>query len=864
MQGEKYRLMGRFVLAAAFLSAGVRAQDEIPPLQDPHPMPDVRNFVQSVEWKDGGAVASFSTARWNAAPEPDAPMAGAVIHYRVNGGGTRSLALAGAEGRYRGTLPGVAASDSVAYYFVQELKGKAGPIRVNTSWFGRRMGRAAPDLPAPRTYTFASRFRDRHESEWLYDHYVQGYTDSTFFFVTIKDYGDRLDMTMETLKPSLFSTLSFYDFGGLTPGYDLTRLAAGSACQRMETKGVTGLPDLPQDARGGFTRFKWLLEPVSFGQQFDFEFVWRIRNSRGEYQAYYTESIRYYAGHGFQPVNQHPFANANGPLSINAVSDPRFAFNQHLNGPLPGTLVRFLAGKSLFDTDWEHGRIMNPQTPNGCEIPHEKGELRLDYAVPPVPIAKAYLGPRFNNTSCTHCHFMDGRGTPGNQQHVPFKTMLMRLSLPGVDAQGGPRPHPVYGGQLREFAAPGSVPAGRFEVNYQEIESGVPGVKLQKPIYVFKGLLGDSIDGDKVLYSPRVAPQVPGLGLLAGVSDADLLDLAARQAQAGRVSGKPNRVWDLQAGALRIGRFGWKAGQPSLRQQVAAAAAFDIGLSNPLFRDSAGAAELDAAALDRLVDYLDNLALPPRRNWQDPEAIAGKALFEQAQCGDCHAPVLMTSLAGYDIPPGAFPIQPFTDLLLHDMGPGLADGRPEFDADPQEWRTPPLWGVGMVEDVNLHTRYLHDGRARNLLEAILWHDGEAGKSRQAVVAMSESERKQLLAYVWYPFADVPATVPLGTHAAPRSGSPGRERLRRNTGPQGMTVAARGLGVLYRGDASEVGSIRILSPSGRLIRELRPGPGLVTWDLRDGSGAAVGNGLCLVQITGLDGRTLAARKAALHR
>jgi CxxC motif-containing protein (DUF1111 family) len=862
-------VLGLLWLAFAALVGAQEDPDALPPIQDPHPMPDVRQFTQSLLWKEGAAWASFASARWDAAPEQDAKMTGVAIHYRVNGGATRTVRLAGSLGSYAAALPGIAATDSVAWFYVQELKGSIGPIRVNTSWFGRRLNRAPEDpsreprLQEPRVFTFASRFRDRHEDEWLYDQYVAGYTDSTYFFVTVKDYGTKQEWTMETQKPSLFATMAFYDFGGLTPGYDLTRIPAGGGCERFTTKGVTGIPEYPEHADRGFTRFRWTLEPVVPGQQVGVEYVFRIRKPDGRYQAYYTENIRYYGGAGFQPAEQHPYANANGPLSINNVSYPRFAFNQHLLGPEPKTLLRFLAGKTLFDTDWEHGRIMNPQTPNGCEIPHEKGELRLDYMTPATPIPTAYLGPRFNNTSCTHCHFMDGRGSPDPIKDVPFKTMLMRLSAPGTDAHGGPKPHPVYGTQLQEFAGPGAAPEGKASVTYEVLPSAVPGVTLAKPTYAFSGLTGGPIDGSMVLFSPRVAPQVPGLGLLAGVSDDEMLRLAADQAAAGRVSGKPNRVWDVAANGLRLGRFGWKAGQPTLRQQAAAAAANDIGLSNPVFPDSNGAAELDGAAIDKLVDYLGNLALPPRTNWADVDAIAGKALFERAQCGDCHTPVLTTTMAGYDIPYKTFPIQPFTDLLLHDMGPGLSDGRAEFEAGPQEWRTPPLWGVGLIEEVSLHTRYLHDGRARNLLEAVLWHGGEGEPSRRAVEAMTEAERRQLIAYVKYPFADVPATTPPGAAPSAASVRPGPRAPPGVPAARSVTLYVQGMGAVFRGDASEAAAVRILAPSGRLIREIPVRGERVFWDRKDGRGRMAGNGLYLIQVERADRRSMAVGKVALH-
>jgi CxxC motif-containing protein (DUF1111 family) len=279
-----------------------------------------------------------------------------------------------------------------------------------------------------------------------------------------------------------------------------------------------------------------------------------------------------------------------------------------------------------------------------------------------------------------------------------------------------------------------------------------------------------------------VAPAVFGLGLLEAVPEATLLGLAdPDDADGDGVSGRPNRVWDARAGAVRLGRFGWKAGQVGLRQQTAAAFAGDLGLTSPLApapsctsaqpecqaRAGAGRApELGDAELDVLVAYLRGLAVPPRDNHLDPAAVRGKALFAAARCDACHVPNLVTA-SDAELPElRAQVIQPFTDLLLHDMGDELADGRAEHEASGREWRTPPLWGAGYVANV-LHEatdplaparasgapNYLHDGRARSLLEAILWHGGEAEASRRKVLAMSAAQRADLIAYVRFPFAD---------------------------------------------------------------------------------------------------------------
>ncbi len=216
-----------------------------------------------------------------------------------------------------------------------------------------------------------------------------------------------------------------------------------------------------------------------------------------------------------------------------------------------------------------------------------------------------------------------------------------------------------------------------------------------------------------------------------------------------------------------LGRFGWKAGEPSIAQQSAHAFAGDIGISSPLARDPWGDCterepacraaphgigqdkpfEVAPGMFELLVFYSRNLAVPARRKVENAQVLEGKRLFYQSGCAGCHRPKYVTRRDPALAEQSHQLIWPYTDLLLHDMGEGLADGRPEGLASGQEWRTPPLWGIGLTETVSGHTRFLHDGRARNLLEAILWHGGEAEAAKQRVAAMPKQEREALLAFL---------------------------------------------------------------------------------------------------------------------
>jgi CxxC motif-containing protein (DUF1111 family) len=343
--------------------------------------------------------------------------------------------------------------------------------------------------------------------------------------------------------------------------------------------------------------------------------------------------------------------------------------------------------------------------------------------------------------------------------------MLLRLSVPGADARGAPVPEPSYGGQLQGRSIPGVPAEGRPGVTYEEVEGrfgdGEP-YSLRRPSYSIE-TPGYGPLADDVLVSPRVAPHLVGLGLLEAVPEETLRALSDPDDRDGDgVSGRLNLVWDVAAGRKVPGRFGWKANQPSLRQQTAGAFNGDVGITSSLFaEESCTSAQKECLAaarggegpqlregfLDSVVSYVSTLAVPARRRPEAPEVKRGKGLFAGAGCASCHTPVLQT---------GAHPrfpelsqqkIRPFTDLLLHDLGPELADGRPDFEATGSEWRTPPLWGLGLVPTVNRHRTLLHDGRARGFAEAILWHGGEAEASREAFRRLPRPDREALVAFL---------------------------------------------------------------------------------------------------------------------
>ena len=393
---------------------------------------------------------------------------------------------------------------------------------------------------------------------------------------------------------------------------------------------------------------------------------------------------------------------------------------------------------------------------------------------PASTTARDGLGPHFIARSCGGCHVQDGRGAPPDftkglsEQPV---ALLMRLSIPGVGAHGGVVPDPVYGDQLNNAAVQGVQPEGQVRIRYQDLQGQfADGTRytLHKPLYSMTKLAyGPLANG--IMISPRIAPQIAGVGLLEAITDEDILaNAAAQAASAGSIKGQPNRVWDDFAQAQRIGRLGWKANQASVASQTAGAFQGDMGITStqhpsetctPTQKDCLAAPggsqgkspEIDDRTLSDVIFYQATLAPAARRNVNEVRVQRGQALFAQAQCNACHRPNYTTGAAPF--PRLSSPkvqgikIWPYTDLLLHDLGHDLADGRPDFAANGQQWKTPPLWGVGLVHDVNGHRRLLHDGRANGVLEAILWHGGEARQAKQHMLQLNARDRQALVAFV---------------------------------------------------------------------------------------------------------------------
>ena len=403
-------------------------------------------------------------------------------------------------------------------------------------------------------------------------------------------------------------------------------------------------------------------------------------------------------------------------------------------------------------------------------------------SAPTITDARDGLGPLYNARACLRCHIEGGRGKTAAVDE-PLFASLVRLSRPGKGAHGEPVPDPVYGAQLQprstslrslfrdqlsdESEEHGVPPEGDAFIRWSEVPFAYPDgseVMLRSPTLELRNLRYGPLAADTIM-GVRHTPSLAGIGLLELIDEADIVRGAdPHDADSDGVSGRVNRVWDPERKAERVGRFGLKANQPSVRLQVAGALNGDMGISSPAYPsqpctdqqprcvaaphgDDANGHEISEDLLQTMVFFNMSIAVPERRRPDHPSVVRGEELFAEAGCADCHTPHYVTT-ADADYPHlSEQNIWPYTDLLLHDMGPKLADGREDFLATGSEWRTPPLWGAGLARAMHDDVGFLHDGRARTIEEAIVWHAGEARSSRERFAGLSAEDRRSLVAFV---------------------------------------------------------------------------------------------------------------------
>jgi CxxC motif-containing protein (DUF1111 family) len=434
------------------------------------------------------------------------------------------------------------------------------------------------------------------------------------------------------------------------------------------------------------------------------------------------------------PIDAAGWLGGGTTVSYNYSDEPDNAFLQMAGQLGPSNGQPFVRGRRVHHTDMLSGE-------------HDES--------PENPVFDALVGiggPNYMARSCDGCHVRNGRAAVAAVGE-PLEAWVLKLG----DGSGGP--DPARGRVLQPRGVDGPGEGAVWIAEWIEADG------LRRPAYGFEGAA-------PAQFSARIAPQLVGMGLLEAIPEAAVLALEdPEDADGDGVSGRAQRVADPVTGELRLGRFGWRAGAVHLHHQIAAALRDDMGVLTTIFTEPdcgpaqtdcgpGGAAELADPELDDLRRYVALLGVRARRDLDDPAALNGEARFAELGCAACHTPTFETSAFHPQAELRSQTIHPYTDLLLHDLGPELADTLGEGEASPAEWRTPPLWGLGLGPCVTggvvgpfqsqvcePSESYLHDGRARTLTEAIRWHGGEGAGSRDAFLALDEAGQAELLAFL---------------------------------------------------------------------------------------------------------------------
>jgi CxxC motif-containing protein (DUF1111 family) len=433
-------------------------------------------------------------------------------------------------------------------------------------------------------------------------------------------------------------------------------------------------------------------------------------------------------GNDSWPIDPTGWLGGHTTIGYNYSAEPASRFKQMVTNMSWANVQPFVLGRRYHHTDFGDGTHSEAGNPVFTE-----------------QIGK--LGPRFTARSCVGCHVNNGRALPPatGTSLVPYAVKV------GSDASGSP--HPNLGKVLQPQSTTGT-PEADVNIGSWTTTAGIYGdgtaYSLRKPSYAFTGVT-------PTFFSPRIATQLVGMGLLEAVSESTIAALADPNDNNGDgISGRMQIVADPETGQPRLGRFGWKAGQARIRHQIASALSNDMGVQTSVFPNpdcgsaqtcTGAGSELSDADLDEWVRYVATLGVTARRDLSDAQALRGESLFASIGCTKCHVATLVTSPYHPFAELRNQTIHPYTDLLLHDMGAGLADNMGEGVASGAEWRTPPLWNIGLTAGVSGGEAYLHDGRARDLSEAILWHGGEGAAAKEAFRTLSSADRAALIRFL---------------------------------------------------------------------------------------------------------------------
>ena len=573
------------------------------------------------------------------------------------------------------------------------------------------------------------RARDRHAREDMfnsYDHYLSWYWEERTIGIEIIDRvakgGSGITFNYQTLTPLGQPEFRAFFRGINTVAEYHFNLLAPLVGPNLYSATVTN--QLPEN------------RPLRTGDRVEIEISQFIQAPANGRSNYYGTTILYIVGQGIVPWEARGPVNDSFPLPEKAwlgglttlpyqySNEPEHRFKQTAGNISPSNIQPFMFGRRLHHTDFGNGSHSESGNPVFSE---HAGKL----------------GQKFIARSCVECHVNNGRALPPDIGAPMFHSVVKV----GGDAAG--TPHPALGSVLQPQSASGPAEGaaviGSYTYFQGQYDDGSP-YQLRKPNYTFQGTAPSH-------FSVRLTPPLVGLGLLEAIPESAIMSLAdPDDSNSDGISGRIQTVIDPESGEPRLGRFTGKSGRARVSHQIASALNTDMGVTSAVFpvldgEATAGPVELSAAELDEMTRYVSLLGVGARRDLEDAEALQGEQLFTTAGCVKCHAPEMetgphhpMTELRGQTI-------RPYTDLLLHDMGAGLADNMGEANASGSEWRTPPLWNIGLTAGVSGGEAYLHDGRARTLEEAILWHGGEADASANAFLGMSAADRAALIKFL---------------------------------------------------------------------------------------------------------------------
>ncbi|WP_131782892.1 di-heme oxidoredictase family protein [Legionella gresilensis] len=588
------------------------------------------------------------------------------------------------------------------------------------------------ETPTALITRFADRARDRHAREdqyRAYDHYLPFYWEHRTIQVEMIDEvakgGNRIIVNVKTLWP-----LSAPEFRAFYRGVNTVAEYFHNVSMRV-TSGdrlnyQTIITTNPKEGRA-----------IRNGDRMEIEISEFLANPPRGRANYYGTAFLYIIGQGLVPweargvfgdprterEDSYPIpveAWLGGKTTIHHqyTNEPKDLFKQMATNTSNINGQPFMLGRRVHHTDMINGAHSEPGNPGFPELANK-------------------VGVNYINRSCVGCHVNNGRGLP-----PAVGTVLNNYMIIVTDANGNP--HPTLGSFLQPFSTSGT-PEGTVRIQSWTETNG-----LRRPNFQFSPAV--------TRFSPRITPQLVGAGLLEAIPESAIVEIANNPNKGNGVAGRIHLVYEAGTTIPRVGRFGWKAANATVRDQIVTALRNDMGVTSSVMpqpdcgpqQTNCGptGAEISDTYINQLTTYIQLLGVRAQRNSENAVVKQGKAIFSQIGCAACHVPTFTTSPYHPKAELRNQVIHPYTDLLVHDMGPELADTLPEINnVKPNEWRTAPLWNIGLTAGVSGGEAYLHDGRARTLNEAILWHGGEGSASRTAYQNLSADLRNALIEFL---------------------------------------------------------------------------------------------------------------------